>query len=225
MHLTRVTLADDHALVRAGIRSILDRMDWLQVVAQARDGAEALRHIDEHRPDIALLDIVMPTLSGLEVCEQIKPSLPETRVLILSMHGTADFIEKALRAGACGYLLKETATEELEPALRAVMLGQTFLSPPAATHLARGFAQRASPPEPKAVLTPRQQQILCSLSQGLSTKEIAFELQLSAKTVETHRAQLMNRLQLRDVASLVRYAIRTGLAPLEHSPAQRPLRH
>jgi DNA-binding NarL/FixJ family response regulator len=216
MPLTRIVLADDHALMREGIRSVLDRIDWLQVVAQAHDGTEALRLIGQHQPDIALLDIVMPGLSGLEVCERLKATCPDIRVVILSMHATVDFIGQALRAGACGYVLKETAVTELEPALRAVMLGQTFLSPPASTHLANSYVQQPSAlAKPEELLTPRQLQILCAISRGLSTKEIAFELHLSAKTVESHRMQMMNRLRLRDVASLVRYAIRTGLAPLD----------
>jgi DNA-binding NarL/FixJ family response regulator len=227
MSLTRALLADDHALVREGIRAVLDRIEWVQVVAQARDGTEALRLIDEHRPEIALLDIVMPGLSGLEVCEQVRAAFPDTRVVVLSMHAGIDFIGQALRAGASAYLLKETASAELEPALRAVMLGQTYLSPPISSELASSFARRPIVvAQPEALLTPRQLEILACISRGLSTKEIAFELQLSAKTVETHRARLMSRLQLRDIASLVRYAIRTGLAPLDpDAPAPAPLPH
>jgi DNA-binding NarL/FixJ family response regulator len=223
MSITRVLLADDHAVVRAGVRSILEEHGWLRVVAEASDGRTALGLMGERNPDIALLDIAMPELSGLEVTQQAKIAFPTIKVVILSMHATRDFITQALCAGACGYLLKDAAADELELALRTVMRGETYLSSPVTTQVASSFAQKpAAEVKPSDLLTPRQTEILCCIARGMSTKEVAYHLHLSAKTVETHRAQLMDRLKLRDIASLVRYAIRTGLVPLDLASESTP---
>jgi DNA-binding NarL/FixJ family response regulator len=208
----RVLLADDHTLVRAGVRSLLETLHDVVVIAEAADGSEALALIAAHRPDVALLDINMPKLSGLEVAARVTRDVPPTRVIILSMHVDAEYVREAIRAGAGGYLLKDSGTSELETAIRAVARGETYLSPAASTHLVAGYQRHesgaGSAPDP---LTPRQREVLRLIAEGLPTKAIARKLGISAKTVEVHRTQLMDRLDIHEIAGLVRYAIRTGL--------------
>jgi DNA-binding NarL/FixJ family response regulator len=209
----RVLLADDHALVRAGIRALLQGLEGVTVVAETGNGAEVLELARTHRPDVVLLDISMPGLSGLDVSEQLERELPEVRVVVLSMHANEEYVLQALRAGAVGYMLKDSATAELELALKAVMQGETYLSPPISKQVVEGYVQRVGAEQPASEkLTPRQREVLQLIAEGHSTKEIAYRLELSVKTVETHRAQLMERLQIRDIAGLVKYAIRSGLA-------------
>jgi len=208
----RVLLADDHALVRAGIRALLESMEGVTVVAEAGNGGEVLELARTHRPDIVLLDISMPGLGGLEASVQLKQELPGVRVVMLSMHANEEYVLQALRAGAAGYMLKDSATGELEIALKAVMQGETYLSPPISKQVVEGYVQRVGSEQPAAGnLTPRQRQVLQLIAEGHSTKEIAYRLELSVKTVETHRAQLMERLHIRDIAGLVKYAIRNGI--------------
>jgi len=199
----RVLLADDHALVRAGIRALLEGLEGVTVVAEAGNGGEVLELARKHRPDVVLLDISMPGLGGLEASALLK---------MLSMHANEEYVLQALRAGASGYMLKDSATAELELALQAVMQGETYLSPRISKQMVEGYVQRVGGEQPKSDnLTPRQRQVLQLIAGGHSTKEIAYRLELSVKTVETHRAQLMDRLQIRDIAGLVKYAIRNGL--------------
>jgi DNA-binding NarL/FixJ family response regulator len=214
MRPQRLLLADDHTLVRAGIRALLDGIAGVTVVAEAENGEQAVALTLEHRPDIALLDITMPGLNGLQATERIKAVLPAVRVIILSMHASDEYVNQALKLGVAGYLLKDAATFELQAALEAVSVGQTYLSPRVTSQLVRSSV---SPGEASGepALTPRQQEVLRLLAMGRNVKEIAFELQLSGKTVETYRAQIMERLNLRDLASLVRYAIRKGLVSAE----------
>jgi len=208
----RVLLADDHALVRAGIRALLEALEGVTVVAEAGNGIEVLELARKHRPDVVLLDISMPGLGGLEASAQLKQELPEVRVVMLSMHANEEYVLQALRAGAVGYMLKDSATAQLELALQAVMQGETYLSPPISKQMVEGYLQRVGAEQPAADnLTPRQRQVLQLIAGGHSTKEIAYRLELSVKTVETHRAQLMERLEIRDIAGLVKYAIRSGL--------------
>lgn len=212
MNLIRVLLADDHNLVSAGIRSLLEGLEDIRVVAEARDGREALGLIKTHRPDVVLMDIAMKGLNGLEATAQVKKEFPETHVVILSMHSSEEHVLQALRAGASGYLLKDSATLELELAVKMVMRGETYLSPPVSKHVIEGYIRRVSGEQhPIDLLTPRQREILQLIAEGCSTKEIAARLQVSVKTVETHRAQLMERLKIHDIPGLVRYAIRIGL--------------
>jgi DNA-binding NarL/FixJ family response regulator len=208
----RVLLADDHTLVRAGIRALLQNLEGVTVVAETGNGAEVLEFARAHRPDVVLLDISMPGLGGLEVSAQLRDVLPEVRVVMLSMHANEEYVLQALRAGAAGYMLKDSATAELELALKAVMQGETYLSPPISRQVVEGYVQRVGAEQPASDnLTPRQRQVLQLIAEGHSTKEIAHRLNLSVKTVETHRAQLMERLQIREIAGLVKYAIRHGL--------------
>jgi DNA-binding NarL/FixJ family response regulator len=212
MNPARILLGDDHALVRAGIRALLESLEGISVVAEAGNGSEVLELARVHRPDVVLLDISMPGLGGLEVSAQLKQELPEVRVVMLSMHANEEYVLQALRSGAVGYMLKDSATAELELALRAVMQGETYLSPPISKQVVDGYVQRVGTEQPAPDnLTPRQRQVLQLIAEGHSTKEIAYRLELSVKTVETHRAQLMERLQIREIAGLVKYAIRNGI--------------
>jgi len=203
-----VLLADDHALVRAGMRALLAELPGIEVVAESGDGREALRLVRERKPDIALLDISMPELNGLEVVGRIARDHPNTRAIILSMHGDDESVRRALVAGAAGYLLKNSDRRELELALRAVARGDTWLSPSLTKRVVATYTQGASP---DAVLTPRQREVLQLVAEGHSNKEIASRLNVALKTVETHRTELMDRLGIHGVASLVRYAIQVGL--------------
>src|SRR6185503_844517 len=179
---------------------------------EARDGHEALRMVAEHEPDVVLLDVSLPELNGIEVAERLRDR-PGTRVLILSMFANEEYVLRSLRAGAAGYLLKDSSVVELEAALRSVADGGSYLSPAVSGHVLAAYVRRVgeegAPAEP--TLTPRQREVLQLIAEGHGTKEIAARLCLSAKTVETHRAQLMERLGIHDVAGLVRYAIRTGI--------------
>lgn len=211
----RVLLVDDHALVRAGIRSLLRDIEGIEVVGEAADGAEALALAGRERPDAVLLDIAMKGMSGLETAARFRELHPGVKVLILSMHASEEYVLQALRAGVVGYLIKDSATAELELALRSVARGETYLSPAISRQVVEGYVQRVGAGAGDDPLTPRQREVLKRVAEGRSTKEIAFDLGLSVKTVETHRAQIMERLGIRDVAGLVRYAMRTGLVPPE----------
>ena len=209
----RVVLADDHALVRAGMRSLLNGMSQVQVVGEAASGEEALELAASERPDVVLMDIAMKGMNGLEAAVRMRERHAAVRVVILSMHAGEEYVLQALRAGAVGYLLKDAATGELELALRSVMRGESWFSPAVSRQVVEGYVQRVGGEAAAEVLTARQREVLRLVAGGKSTKEIAYDLTLSVKTVETHRAQIMERLGIRDVAGLVRYALRTGLVP------------
>jgi DNA-binding NarL/FixJ family response regulator len=213
----RILLADDHALVRAGFRALLEEMSEVEIAAEASDGREALRLIEELKPDLALLDISMPGLNGLEVAAQVGQKHRRTRCIILSMHVDDEYIRRALAAGAAGYLLKNSDRQELQMAVRAAARGETWLTPEVSTRVAAAWTRGEAPRAEGSfeLLTPRQREVLQLIAEGLSTKEIAGRLDLSVKTVETHRTELMERLGIHGVAGLVRYAIRVGLVHVE----------
>lgn len=218
MEINKVLLADDHTLVRAGIKSLLKNMHGFEVVAEADNGRDALKLADQHKPDLVLLDIAMSELNGLEVASRLSRDLPEIKIIILSMHSSEEYVLQALRAGASGYLLKDAAPTELEIALRAVIRGETYLSPSISKHVVDDYLRRVSNKKSElsdetgaAELTSRQREILQLIAEGNSTKEIAEKLILSVKTIESHRIQLMERLGIHDIAGLVRYAIRMGI--------------
>lgn len=212
MGTIRVLLADDHRLVRAGLRVLLQSIEGVQVVAEAGNGYEALQLAEQHQPDIVIMDIGMDGLNGLEAAARLAKFSPSPRVIILSMHATEEYVRRSLQAGAVGYLLKGADPAELEFALQAVMRGETYLTPAVSKQVVQDYLQGTGvKSDPLRELTPRQREVLQLIAEGNSTKEIAYKLSLSIKTVETHRSELMNRLDIHDVAGLVRYAIRTGL--------------
>jgi len=208
----RIILAEDHALVRAGFRALLQSLEGIEVAAEAENGTEALELIERHIPDVVLMDIAMPGLNGLEATARATKSTPEVKVIILSMHANEEYVLQSLRAGARGYLLKDAGLSELQLALDSVASGQTFLSPAISKHVIDAYVERTSNKlEPFSILTSRQREILQLIAEGTTTKEIAQKLGVSVKTIETHRTQLMARLDIHDLAGLVRYAIRLGL--------------
>ena len=208
----RILLADDHALFRAGIRSLLEDMPDVQVVAESGNGNDAVSLTEQHHPDVVLLDISMQGLNGVEAVAQIKTRCPAVNVIMLSMHDTPDYVVRALRAGATGYLLKDSAEPELELALTSVMRGETYLSPRVSKQVVDGYVHHSTAGQSSLdLLTPRQREILQLIAEGHNVKDIAFRFELSVKTVENHRAQIMERLGIHDVAGLTRFAIRMGL--------------
>jgi len=205
---TRVLLADDHVLVRAGIRSLLEKMTGIEVVAEAGDGREALELIKKQLPSVALMDIAIPELNGLEALARATKEFSSVKVIILSMHANEEYVLRALRSGACGYLLKDAAVTELELALRAVTRGETYLSPRISKRVIGSYLERLGNERPlREELTPRQREIVQLIAEGKSTKEIAFLLKVSVKTVEAHRFNLMRKLDIHNRAQLVTYAI------------------
>lgn len=202
----RVLLVDDHELIRIGIRSIIKGIPGIESIGEATNGEEALEMIASLHPDIVLLDIHMDGLNGLDALARSKERFPDVKIIMLSMDASEEHVIQALRAGASGYLPKATSFQELATAIWSVARGDEYVSPPISKHLVK-YMQRADSDE----LTPRQKEILRLIALGKSLKEIAHLLGLSTKTIETHRAQLAERLDIRDTAGLVRYAIRTGL--------------
>jgi DNA-binding NarL/FixJ family response regulator len=209
----RILIADDHNLVRAGLSTLVAHLTDMQVVGEASDGRQALRMVRELKPDMVLMDIAMPGLNGLEAAERIRGLEPQVKVIILSMFASEEYVAQALKAGAAGYLLKDAATTELAMALKSVAMGQFYLSPSISRTVVDNFLRGG--PMGIDVLTPRQREILQLIAEGKSTRDIAETLHLSVKTVETHRTQLMERLDIHDMAGLIRYAIRKGLISAE----------
>lgn len=216
MKAIRILLADDHALVRAGIRSLLEDLPGIQVIAEASEGREALHLIEMLAPDIVLMDIAMPGLNGLEATARVVEEFPQVRVIILSVHAREEYVLRALRAGAAGYLLKNASPTELEFAITAVARGETYLSPEVSKHVTE-YVRRVDSEASSSLerLTPRQREVLQLIAEGHTTQEIAHLLNISLKTADMHRTQLMERLDIHDVVRLVHYAIRMGLVTLE----------
>jgi DNA-binding NarL/FixJ family response regulator len=211
----RVLIADDHQLLRAGIVALLRDLPDVDVVGEAANGADTLRLVDDLNPDLLLLDVVMPGMSGIEVLEQLQQrSVVTPRVIMLTMHASEEHVLRALRLGASGYLLKDAAPDELGQALLAVARGENWLSSAVSKKVISGYVARAGGEETVDALTVRQHEVLKMMAQGMSTKEIGAALNLSVKTIETYRAQIMDRLDIHDLAGLVRYAIRNGIVPL-----------
>ncbi len=213
----RILLADHHSLVRASLRSLLTDNPSIEVVAEASDGRQAAELVGQHRPDLVLMDISMPGLNGLEATRQIVKAHPNVRVIVLSMHASDQHVLRALRAGASGYVLKGSLPRELELAIESVARGEIFLSPAISRHVIEVYLSQTAGKGDDALehLTPRQREILQLIAEGKSSKQIAQLLKASVKTIESHRASLMERLDIHDVAGLVRYAIRQGLVSSE----------
>ena len=208
---TRIVLADDHTLVRAGIRALLEKLPGVLVIGEASDGRAALELLRQGQPDVLLTDVAMTGMGGLALAAQARTEHPAVKVIILSMHANEEYVMQALKSGAAGYLLKDAVAAELEVALAAVARGDTYLSPAISKRVLDAYLTRTAGGREPDPLTPRQRETLRLIALGRNTKEIAAELGVSVKTVETHRAQLMDRLGIRDVAGLVKYALRMGL--------------
>ena len=215
MKRTRVLLVEDHGLVRAGFRALLDGISGVHVVGEAADGRSGLTMIRSKKPNVVLMDIALPGLNGLEVLERVVKEQPKVRVVMLSMHANEEYVSRAIRSGARGYVLKDADISELELALRAVTEGNIYLSPAVSKSMVDDYMRRVRSQGSPSALTERQQEVLQQVAEGKNTKEIAYRLKLSVKTIESHRAQLMKRLNIHDVAGLVRYAIRAGLVSPE----------
>jgi DNA-binding NarL/FixJ family response regulator len=211
--VTRILLADDHAMVRRGLRHVLDAEPDLRVIAEAGDGRSAIEQALEQRPDLAILDVAMPRMTGLQAARELVARLPELRLLMLSMHDNEEYFFEALSAGASGYVLKSAADRDLVEACRAAMRGEPFVYPGAVRALIREFleAARRGERQPKDPLTPRESQVVKLIAEGRSNREIAAELVISEKTVERHRANILEKLGMHDRVELTRYAIRRGL--------------
>jgi DNA-binding NarL/FixJ family response regulator len=213
----RAIIADDHRIMREGLRSLLERSGDFECIAEADDGYQAVMLATELRPDIVIMDIAMPNLNGIEATRQIKSELPEVEVVVLSMHATRNYVLQVLQAGASAYLLKDSAFEELSTALLAISRGGMYLSP-AITKMAALANLKGGPSGGIAGqvehLTKRELQVLQLIAEGKSTKDIAARLELSVKTVETHRKQIMDKLEIRSIAGLTKYCIREGLTTL-----------
>jgi len=211
----RVVIAEDHALVRAGMRALLQKIEGIEVVSDVGDGWEAVKSVQTDTPDLVLMDIAMPGLNGLDATSRIVRESPTTRVILLSMHANEEYFQQALEVGASGYLLKGAELAELELALKTVARGETYLTPAVAKYAIKAYREKSEGPSgPLMKLSMRQREILQLIAEGQTTKDIAQRLNLSVKTVETHRSQLMERLDIHDVPGLVRFAMRVGLIQL-----------
>ena len=207
----RVLLADDHVLVRAGLRVLLQSLGGIQVVAEAGSGDEAIEATQRHQPDVVLMDIAMPGLNGLDAAVRILKQSPHIHLIILSMYTNEDYVRQALSVGVSGYLQKGADPAELELAIKAAMRNEVYLTPAVSKQLVQEYLHGGNKPVAVHELTPRQREILQLIAEGHSTKDMAQRLSLSVKTIESHRMEIMNRLGIHDVAGLVRYAIRIGL--------------
>ena len=214
--IVRILIADDHKIILDGLCSLLDKNDALKVIGQAADGLSAVRLAGELSPDLVIMDISLPGLNGIDATRRILEANPRVKIIALSMHKDGRYIAEALKSGAMGYLLKESAFDELIAAIGAVMKGQCYLSASIADLVIKDYVRHLEKTDSGifTVLTPREREVLQSLSEGLSTKGIAARLKVSVKTVETHRAQIMAKLDIHSIAELTKYAIREGLTSL-----------
>lgn len=213
----RILLADDHKITRQGLRSLLDENDDMEVLAEAENGRDAIELARKLNPDVIIMDVSMPDLNGVEATRQIIQDNHDVRVIALSMHSDTLFVSEMLKSGASGYLLKDCAFQELEQAIRTVTDGKAYLSPSISGVVVEDYLHRLSKADmsTSGVLTDREREVLQLIAEGQSTKQVALKLHISAKTVETHRRQIMNKLDMHTVAELTKYAIRKGLTALE----------
>ena len=213
----RILLADDHSIVRAGLRSLLDKEPDIEVVAEAENGRSTVRLAEELCPDVVIMDISMEDLNGIEATRQITSHSRQIKILALSMHRDEQFVAGMFAAGASGYLLKDCAVDELTQAIRAVVAHETYLSPAISSIIVKGYVSRLSKSDlsPSAALTTKEREILQLLTEGRTSKQIASRLNLSVRTVENHRQQIMKKLDIHSIAELTKYAIRKGLTSLE----------
>lgn len=213
----RILLADDHKIIRQGLRSLLDKQSDMEVVAEAEDGRTAVCLVEEMIPEVVIMDVSMPELNGMEAARQIVSKFSNVKIIALSMHSDTLFVSEMLKSGASGYLLKDCAFTELDHAIRAVVSGKTYLSPAISGAVVDDYLHHLSKAEELAseILTDREREVLQLMAEGKSTKQIALKLHISIKTVETHRRQIMHKLDIHTVAELTKYAVRKGLTTLE----------
>ncbi len=214
---TKIVIADDHQIVRQGLATLLAKEPDMEVVAEADTGRQVVQLVEELSPQVVIMDVNMPDLNGIEATRQILANFPETKIIALSMHADRRFVVNMLKAGACGYLLKDCAFEELAGAIRLVMANKTYLSPGVSDIVIKDYVQGLSSPRSSAfsVLTAREREVLQLMAEGKPTSQIAELLHISVKTVETHRQQIMHKLGIHSIAELTKYAIREGLTSLE----------
>ncbi len=217
MKKTRILLADDHKITRQGLRLLLEKESDMEVVAEADQGRAAVQLAGELMPDVVIMDVSMPDLNGMEATKQIVGRIENVKVIALSMHSDTLFVTEMLKSGVSGYLLKDCAFEELASAIRSVVSGKTYLSPSISDVVVNGYLHRLSKSETAGsdIISDREREVLQMIAEGKSTKQIALKLHISVKTVETHRRQIMNKLNIFSVAELTKYAIRKGLTSLE----------
>ncbi len=215
--MTRVLLVDDHKILREGLRTLLEREDDIQIIGEADNGRASVKLASELAPDVVIMDLAMPDLNGIDATRRITETEPKARVLALSMHSDGRYVRGMLQAGARGYILKDCAAEELTRAIRTVMADQVYVSPGVTGTIVNDYVRQmsASPDSETATLTHREREVLQMLAEGGSTAHIASELHLSVKTVETHRKRIMDKLGLRSIAELTKYAIREGITALD----------
>jgi len=211
MSKIRVLLVDDHAILRAGLRALLETYADVEIVGEANDGSEAIEQVRKLRPDVVLMDVAMPGMNGLVATRYILEENPATKVLILTQYGNKEYVLPLLEAGAAGYVLKQAADTDLIKAIRSVYRGDSFLYPPIAKMVLEAYVSEEQPPDPYDTLTAREREILVLVAQGYSNREIADILHISPKTVDVHRTRFMKKLDLHSVAEVTRYAIRHGL--------------
>ena len=213
--MTRVLLADDHKILRQGLRTLLEREKDIQIVGEADNGRSSVKLTGELAPDVVIMDVAMPDLNGIDATRHITEAEPRTRVLALSMHSDGRYVKGMLQAGARGYILKDCAAEELTHAIRTVMAGQVYVSPGVTGAIVNDYVRQLSAADGPATLTRREREVLQLLAEGGSTANIAAGLHLSVKTIETHRKRIMDKLSLRSIAELTKYAIREGITTVE----------
>ena len=213
-----ILLADDHKIIRDGLKSLLEKQADMHVLAEAENGRDAVRLAHTVKPSVIVMDVSMPDLNGMEAARQLSAELPQSKIIALSMHSDKRFVAGMLKAGASAYLLKNSAFDELVDAIKAVLRGDTFLSPQIASVVIKDYVAKVSPESVSAaeILSSRERQVLQLLAEGKSTKEIAGELFVSVKTIESHRKNIMQKLNIFNLADLIKFAIREGLTSLEH---------
>ena len=213
--MTRVLLADDHKILRQGLRTLLEQEKDIQIVGEADTGRSSVELAGELAPDVVIMDVAMPDLNGIDATRRIADVKPRTRVLALSMHSDGRYVRGMLQAGARGYILKDCAAEELTHAIRTVMAGQVYVSPGVTGTIVDDYVRQLTAADQPATLTPREREVLQLLAEGGSTANIAAGLSLSVKTIETHRKRIMDKLDLRSIAELTKYAIREGITTVD----------